>query len=121
MNHFFQQKVPVIGELVVKPIAGRNLSVKEKFGKQDVFVEFTCGQEKRQSRVDKNGGTKPVWNDIIKFELKKGISHLAIKVICSSNVRGERRLIGEALLDLEKVLRLYTHDGNLLPLITRNN
>jgi Ca2+-dependent lipid-binding protein len=97
------------GELVVKPIAGRNLTEKEIIGKQDVLVEITCDYIKQQTRVDKHGGRKPQWNDVLRFEIKEGRDKLNIKAICSGLT--DRKLIGETILDLKKVLRERKHDG----------
>ena len=106
---------PVIGELVVKPIAGRNLLVKELFGKQDVFAEATLAPERKQTRVDRNGGQRPSWNDILRFEVRKNRPNkLLVKAICSS-MTGDRKQIGQTEINLDKAFNEQQYDGILLP------
>lgn len=51
------------GEIVIVPIQGRDLPNRERFGKQDPFILFKCGNVSKRSSTDIRGGQRPRWND----------------------------------------------------------
>ncbi|GIL49251.1 hypothetical protein Vafri_5332 [Volvox africanus] len=55
------------GTLRVKLEYAKDIKDCDFFGRQDPYVRLRVGDQERKSRVCKNGGTQPVWDETFDF------------------------------------------------------
>jgi hypothetical protein len=72
------------GVLTVGAVEARKLPDKDSIGRQDPYVVFTldgeCRSFRQLTKVDTDGGTEPVWNQVFQFDV---VDHYILKVrIC---------------------------------------
>ncbi|KAJ2550981.1 hypothetical protein EV175_003858, partial [Coemansia sp. RSA 1933] len=99
------------GKLDVRVVAGRNLPRRGFFGRGDSRVDLTLGTSKKQSQVDKKGGSSPEWNDRVHFAvggLGKTQMHVAAVELDSSI---SQKTIGTCVIDLSEVFEEEEIDG----------
>ncbi|KAJ2567169.1 hypothetical protein IW140_004594 [Coemansia sp. RSA 1813] len=99
------------GKLDVRVVAGRNLPRRGFFGRGDSRVDLTLGTSKKQSQVDKKGGSSPEWNDRVHFAvggLGKTQMHVAAVELDSAL---SQKTIGTCVVDLAEVFEEEEIDG----------
>ncbi|KAJ2400028.1 hypothetical protein GGI23_002297 [Coemansia sp. RSA 2559] len=99
------------GKLDVRIVAGRNLPRRGFFGRGDSRVDLTLGTSKKQSQVDKKGGSSPEWNDRVHFAvggLGKTQMHVAAVELDSTI---SQKTIGTCVIDLTEVFEEEEIDG----------
>ncbi|KAJ2681633.1 hypothetical protein GGH99_005107, partial [Coemansia sp. RSA 1285] len=99
------------GKLDVRVVAGRNLPRRGFFGRGDSRVDLTLGMSKKQTQVDKKGGSSPEWNDRIHFAvggLGKTQMHVCAVEMDSSI---SHKTIGACVIDLTEVFEDEEVDG----------
>ncbi|KAF9120701.1 hypothetical protein BGW39_011174 [Mortierella sp. 14UC] len=90
-----------IGELVIVPIQGRDLPNRERFGKQDPFILFKLGNVSKRSSTDIN----------IKMYQSDAKDATSLYVTCLDEDHQKNDLIGDCVVNLQKVLDYGEHDG----------
>ncbi|KAG0235295.1 hypothetical protein BGW42_005462 [Actinomortierella wolfii] len=102
-----------IGELVIVPIQGRDLPNRERFGKQDPFILFKLGNVSKRSSTDIRGGQRPRWKDdqinILMYE-SDAKDAKSLYVTCLDEDPQKNDLIGDCVINLDKVLKEGEHD-----------
>ncbi|KAF9162850.1 hypothetical protein DFQ26_003198 [Actinomortierella ambigua] len=102
-----------IGELVIVPIQGRDLPNRERFGKQDPFVLFKLGNVSKRSSTDIRGGQRPRWKDdqinVLMYE-SDAKDAKSLYVTCLDEDPQKNDLIGDCVINLDKVLKDGEHD-----------
>ncbi|KAF9973949.1 hypothetical protein BGZ73_002792 [Actinomortierella ambigua] len=102
-----------IGELVIVPIQGRDLPNRERFGKQDPFILFKLGNVSKRCSTDIRGGQRPRWKDdqinILMYE-SEAKDAKSLYVTCLDEDPQKNDLIGDCVINLDKVLKDGEHD-----------
>jgi hypothetical protein len=100
------------GELTVTTIEGRNLLEKDGLGQQDPYCEYTTMgsivNHKRKTKVDTDGGTEPIWNEVLKFAVMD--HHEMTLEVYDHDRFSSNDLIGGASFSLLEVFKLGTID-----------
>jgi len=93
------------GKLEIHVISARDLRDRELLFKMDPYVNIKCGEEKFKSKVVKNGGSTPVWNQYVEFNLKEvdGKTPLRFEVYDYKHL-AEDRQVGRADIALELLI-----------------
>ncbi|ORX91043.1 hypothetical protein K493DRAFT_229036 [Basidiobolus meristosporus CBS 931.73] len=98
----------ISGLLVVRACGGRDLTVVQRIGKQDPYLEFKLGDENQRTHTDNNGGQKPTWGQAVKFDLNNE-RELLVKCIDKNPVHDSH--IGQTEILLDPVLENHQYDG----------
>ncbi|ORX86021.1 hypothetical protein K493DRAFT_238314 [Basidiobolus meristosporus CBS 931.73] len=96
------------GLLVVRACGGRDLTVVQRIGKQDPYLEFHLGDENQRTNTDNNGGQRPTWGQAVKFDLNNE-RELLVKCIDKNPVHDSH--IGQTEILLDPVLKNHQYDG----------
>ncbi|KAJ1913505.1 hypothetical protein H4219_005184 [Mycoemilia scoparia] len=98
------------GTLKIYVLTGKDLPNRDRFGKQDVAVEFTVGTEKRRTKIDHKGGSNPRWMDTVLFHINgAGQTALMIQVLDVDTTKNDE--VGSCVVDLRKVFVEEELDG----------
>ncbi|KAI9292583.1 hypothetical protein K502DRAFT_295116, partial [Neoconidiobolus thromboides FSU 785] len=98
--------------LEILAIQGRNLPNKDFFKKQDPFLTFHIGEQVHRTKVDKNGGTRPEWNNRLRFERLRDPVETIMKIKCFDDEwKRKEQFIGECAVDLGPVYKTGECDG----------
>ncbi len=107
----------------------RKLPDKDSIGRQDPYVVFTldgeCRSFRQSTKVDTDGGTEPVWNQVFQFDV---VDHYILKVgglpfatarrlRSRSSVRLQVEIFDKDLLDKDDLIGRV--DIPLLPLFKK--
>ncbi|KAK9767061.1 hypothetical protein K7432_003413 [Basidiobolus ranarum] len=98
-----------LGVLEIKPCQGRGLRVVQKIGKQDPYILVEYGVRNQRTKADKNGGQKPCWEDVFKFDVFE--EDTVLRVQCLDQNLRDSSLIGQRTIDFSPVLQSYQWDG----------
>eukprot|EP00466_Bigelowiella_natans_P019906 jgi/Bigna1/69089/fgenesh1_pg.8_\ len=110
---------PLNGKLTIKAVSARDLHVVQSLGVQDPYCRFRFGKFKKASKVDKNGGKFPTWNQEFSFELKEEENMMLEITVMNKNNLAMDDIIGtlevhaDLLMDkhqfVNKILRSDPH------------
>ena len=77
----------------------------QTFGKQDPYVVLRCGESEHfRTKVCKDGGTAPTWNEKFTFTIARGENEVHLR-IWNSNMLVSDTCIGSAVVELDKVFK----------------
>ncbi|CAG8448257.1 6088_t:CDS:2 [Ambispora leptoticha] len=94
----------IYGELVIVVLKAKNLVNREAIGKADPFATFRIGSNAKRTKTDKRGGQHPEWDEEIRFQLTDEPSNKKMKIQVYNEDKREHDLIGETVIELNKVL-----------------
>ncbi|KAJ1678217.1 hypothetical protein EV182_004535, partial [Spiromyces aspiralis] len=88
-----------------------DLPNRDRFGRQDVAVQFVLGTVKKRTRVDRKGGTSPRWMDTVMFDITgTGQTALMVEVLLVESATKTEE-IGSCVIDLRPVFEEEESDG----------
>jgi len=94
------------GKLEVHVISARDLRDRELLVKMDPYVLVKCGDEKFKSKVHKNGGTSPTWNQFMEFNLKEDEAKTPLRFeVWDYKHLAEDRQVGRADIPLDMLIK----------------
>ena len=77
----------------------------QTFGKQDPYVVLRCGESEHfRTKVCKDGGTAPTWNEKFTFTIARGENEVHLRIWNSNMLRSDT-CIGSAVVELDKVFK----------------
>ena len=96
------------GHLTVRVERGRKLADTDLIGKQDPYVIMTLDGEvrsfRRQTKVDTDGGTEPVWDETFHFDI---VDHYQLDFdVMDRDLASEDDVIGRCSISLLEVFKL---------------
>ena len=91
------------GTITFKPIEANLSREKETVFQMDPYCKFSLGWHSAQSSVARGQGEHPHWKDCVQLQRKHN-EHSAKLVVKDSDSFGLDDLIGEAQIDLDKVV-----------------
>ena len=98
------------GTLKIFVISGKGLPNRERFGKQDVAVQFMVGTEKKRTKVDHRGGSNPRWMDTVIFNINgTGQTALMVEVLDVDTSKTDE--VGSCVIDLRDIFEQEESDG----------
>ncbi|ORX81454.1 hypothetical protein K493DRAFT_198600, partial [Basidiobolus meristosporus CBS 931.73] len=77
--------------------------------KQDPYISVEYGVRSQRSKADKNGGQKPRWEDVFKFDIFEGDTE--VRIYCLDQNLRDSSLIGQRAIDFAPALKSYQWDG----------
>jgi hypothetical protein len=81
------------------------LADTQTFGKQDPYVVLKCGEHAQfRTKVCRDGGTAPTWNERFTFPIQRGERELHVR-IWNSNTLTSDKCIGSCVVELDKVFK----------------
>jgi len=86
------------------------------FGKQDPYVVLRCGESKanqQRTKVCKDGGTAPTWNERFTFTLTNDETEIDVRIWNSNTLKSDSQ-IGSAKIELDKVFKEEYDDVEVL-------
>jgi len=86
------------------------------FGKQDPYVVLRCGESKanqQRTKVCKDGGTAPTWNERFTFTLTNDETEIDVRIWNSNTLKSDTQ-IGSAKIELDKVFKEEYDDVEVL-------
>ncbi|EIE90247.1 hypothetical protein RO3G_14958 [Rhizopus delemar RA 99-880] len=103
------QSSSLLGELVV-------VALKATTREQDPFCVFRVNEIMKRTKTDYGGGSYPIWDDQVNIPIRHGPYQMRVQVF--NKDMSPNHLMGEAVIDLSKVMREKEHDG-YFPLMCR--
>lgn len=77
----------------------------QTFGKQDPYVVLKVGESQSvRTKVCKDGGTSPTWNERFSFNIARGENEIDLR-IWNANLMTSDKCIGAAVVELDKVFK----------------
>ena len=93
---------PRRGTLEVNILNAIRLVETQSFGKQDPYCVVRVGEESARTKVCRDGGTAPTWNERFTFQLARVEEELVVRLWNSNSLKSDK-CIGSARIPLAKV------------------
>ena len=105
--------------LVITIIKGDDIkSGKSLFGKADPYVLVSVGEKLEKTKVNSGGGTDPVWNEDLIFDVNGSETQLNITVF-DKQTTGDDRFMAEYVAPMSQILK-YGIEGHV-DLVDKHN
>ncbi|KAI5055630.1 hypothetical protein GOP47_0029151 [Adiantum capillus-veneris] len=90
------------GTVEIELIKGHDLKDVEFLGKSDPYAVLSIGEQKQKSKIVKDGGKSPVWNESFLFEIPDGPHELEIALFDQEKHGGDEAM-GTIMIPLNQL------------------
>jgi len=91
------------GTFIFRPIEAELHKDKGLVHRMDPYCRFKIGKNKSKSRVCKEGGIHPHWDDAV--IVQRGSEHFGVLKIKDNNLLNPHRKVGMSTIDLQEIER----------------
>jgi len=111
-------RVPCGGTLEVNVLNAIRLIETQSIGKQDPYAVIRVGDETARTKVCRDGGTAPTWNERFTFHLTHVEDEITVRLWNSNSLKSDK-CIGSARISLAKVYAAGYDDVEAAVLTTK--